>query len=337
MTTWMKRLLPALALLALVAGSTATAQFRVNQRYWTIGGTLGVSGYAGDLTNSSSNGIPFTQIETLRNPGFEFGVQLGYRLNPRWSVRGSLNYILLRGSDEKSSNAANRVRNLSFENGVIEFSGVLMYDLLPPKRNYRLRRLFEPYIFGGIAVGYSDPRAYIRVGPDAGIANSGFVFVNGANVPFTGIGVQDLGWQRLRPLRTEGQATAYSPIFVSVPFGVGVRYKATERINIGLEANFRFTFTDFIDDVSGSTPTRAEGVEGNYPLAADLGGDVLRLAASNRLLQNGPNFNDRRGSKFNDWYGSLGINVSYILDSSPGGVRCPKPSRGRKKGFLGIF
>ncbi len=339
MMTLLKRqmLTVAVAALSLAAASPAAGQFRVGQSYWTLGGTVGISGYAGDLTNAKTDGIPFTQIETLRNLGFEVGVQVGYRLNPRWSVRGGISYLLIRGSDESASDSANRLRNLSFENGLIEANAVLMFDLLPPKRNYRLRRLFEPYVFAGIALAYSDPRAYIEVGSQTGIFNPGSYLQNGVNTFWPGTGPLDFGWQRLRPLRTEAQATEYSPIVISVPFGAGVRIKVAEHWNVGVEANFRYAFTDFLDDVSGTTPTRpVTEVGGNYPLPSDLDNSLLRIAASNRLLQNSANFDDRRGgSGANDWYGSVGVNLTYILDGSPGGVRCPRPSR--KKKFFGIF
>ena len=340
-----RQLLTAAALLTLLASASAVqGQFRPSQKYWTVGGTLGVSGYAGDLTSPNNSGIPLTQVETLKNPGFEIGFQAAYHFAPRWAVRGSLNYLLLRGTDEGSRNS---VRNLSFENGIIEGSAVLMFDVLPARRNYRLRRTFTPYIFGGIAVTYSDPRARIVVTAANGVSQ-GFTYnipgPGGVPTPvtFAGVPTGDYGWQRLRPLQTEG--VSYSPVFVSVPFGAGVRWRATERINVGLELNVRLTFTDYLDDVSGATPLLTvagdQRTEGFYPLPIQLNNDPLRIAASNRVVGvNAPSvYADRRGtSKFNDWYGSIGFNVAYILDKSPGGVRCPKPNRRGKKGFLGIF
>jgi opacity protein-like surface antigen len=346
MTTFMQRLLLSVFLVLIAVGSLS-AQYRVSSKYWTIGGTIGASGYEGDLTNLDNPGVPLTQLETIKQPGFNIGFTAAYHFKPRWAVRGSLGYLLLRGSDEKSTKVSNRNRNLSFENGIIEASGVLMFDLLPARRNYRLRRKFNPYVFAGIAAAYSDPRAKIvttsSTGATTPVTYNATIDGVTSTYTFAGVPVGLSQWVKLRDLRTEGQSTAYSPIVISIPFGGGVRYKLTERIDIGLEINFRRSFSDYIDDVSGAGPfVTGPGLDrqaGFYPLPIQLGNDPLRVAASNRYIgvTGTALYADRRGSdKNSDWYGSVGFTFSYILDKSPGGVSCPKPG-GRRKGFLGIF
>jgi hypothetical protein len=61
----------------------------------------------------------------------------------------------------------------------------------------------------------------------------------------------------LRPLGTEGQGSSlypdrkpYSTMALALPFGVGVKYALNERMNLGLEVLYRFTNTDYLDDVS---------------------------------------------------------------------------------------
>jgi len=39
---------------------------------------------------------------------------------------------------------------------------------------------------------------------------------------------------------------------VAFPFGVGIKYSINERINLGFEVVYRFTNTDYLDDVSTS-------------------------------------------------------------------------------------
>jgi hypothetical protein len=60
---------------------------------------------------------------------------------------------------------------------------------------------------------------------------------------------------KLKPLRTEGQglpggAEPYSGLSVCVPVGFGFRKAFNGNGGIKLEASYRFTFTDYIDDVS---------------------------------------------------------------------------------------
>ena len=62
-------------------------------------------------------------------------------------------------------------------------------------------------------------------------------------------------WYELQKLGTEGQglpngAKKYSRISISIPMVIGVRFIVGKKMTIGLEYNFRKTFTDYIDDVS---------------------------------------------------------------------------------------
>ena len=61
----------------------------------------------------------------------------------------------------------------------------------------------------------------------------------------------------LRELGTEGQGSSayptrksYSNIAAYIPLGVGYKYNLNPKMNIGLEIVYRFTTTDYLDDVS---------------------------------------------------------------------------------------
>ena len=66
----------------------------------------------------------------------------------------------------------------------------------------------------------------------------------------------------LRPLRTEGQGmpgdtmfapgTTYGPVAICIPMGIGIKKAFNGNGGIKLEFGFRFTNTDYLDDVSGS-------------------------------------------------------------------------------------
>jgi len=63
-------------------------------------------------------------------------------------------------------------------------------------------------------------------------------------------------WYSLQPMGTEGQGLdggpkRYSRIQFVLPVGLGVKYSINRNISIGLEYSFRYTFTDYMDDVSG--------------------------------------------------------------------------------------
>jgi hypothetical protein len=69
-------------------------------------------------------------------------------------------------------------------------------------------------------------------------------------------------WVKLRPLGTEGQYSALDPtdanygakpykvVQFAIPFGAGVRFRINEVMDLWADIGYRYTFTDYIDDVS---------------------------------------------------------------------------------------
>ncbi len=118
-------------------------------------------------------------------------------------------------------------RNLSFNTNVWELGlqgDFNFYKFMPNDPNFR----FTPYITFGASVFSYDPYAYL----------------NGKKY-------------FLRPLGTEGQGSSlypdrkpYSSMAMALPIGVGIKYAINSRINLGGEIVYRFTNTDYLDDVS---------------------------------------------------------------------------------------
>ena len=87
---------------------------------------------------------------------------------------------------------------------------------------------FTPYITFGVSVFSYDPYAYL----------------NGQKY-------------FLRTLGTEGQGSTlypdrkpYTSMSLAVPLGVGFKYAINYKTNVGFEVVYRFTNTDYLDDVS---------------------------------------------------------------------------------------
>lgn len=120
-----------------------------------------------------------------------------------------------------------RRRNLSFNSNVWELAlqgDFNFFKFMPGEPGYS----FTPYITLGVGVFNYDPFAYL-----------------------------DNKKYFLRSLGTEGQGSAlyperkpYNSMAISVPFGVGFKYSLNQRTNIGFEVAYRFTTTDYMDDVS---------------------------------------------------------------------------------------
>ena len=100
------------------------------------------------------------------------------------------------------------------------------------------------YVFGGIGGVYFNP-----VGKNLFIDANGDI--TGSPIPLS-----------LRPLKTEGQGmpgdtmfapgTTYGPVAICIPMGIGLKKAFNGNGGIKLEFGFRFTNTDYLDDVSGN-------------------------------------------------------------------------------------
>lgn len=221
--------------------------FGKNKAYTAIGFSVNALNYYGDLAprpSRVSTDISFTK------PGI--GVSIMHRFGPRYTVLGQFMFGTLRGSDASSAdqndteNGIYRYkRNLSFRNQIKELSALFVFDLFKNDGNYIARVKWTPYVFVGIA---------------------GFMHQPQAQAPATDLNGNTLAeagkWVNLRPLGTEGQYSQlqdgaankgikpYSLFQAAIPFGLGARLKLTETIDLWADIGFRYTFTDYLDDVS---------------------------------------------------------------------------------------
>jgi hypothetical protein len=185
-------------------------------------------------------------------------------------------------------------RNLSFNSNIWEL-GVQgdfnFYRFMPGEPDFK----WTPYITIGASVFNYDPYAYL-----------------GGTKYF------------LRPLGTEGQGSdstvnrkPYSSMAVAIPFGVGVKYSINERINIGFEAIYRFTNTDYLDDVSTTYVDPA-----NFPPNPD-GSPSAAFLLHDRSYETGTPIGikgrERGNSKNKDQFVTAMFYVSFNLQS----YKCP--------------
>jgi hypothetical protein len=236
--------------------------FGKDKVYSMLGISLNALNYYGDLApkpSKISTDISFTRPA--------IGLVFAHRFGPRYTLTGSFAYGTLRGSDAQSADkgdAENGVfryqRNLSFRNRIKELSVVASMDLFQNQATYISRAKWTPYAFAGLAVFHHNPQAQA---PSVG--------VNGEPLAEAG------KWVDLQPLGTEGQNAeladtdvnfgikAYKKIQIAIPFGLGARFRINEVMDFSAELGFRYTFTDYLDDVSQNYVDL--GVFGNNSLA----------------------------------------------------------------------
>jgi len=218
-----------------------------NKAYSAFGFSLGAFNYYGDLApkpKSVSTDISLTKPSV--------GVSLMHRFGPRYTLLGEFNYGSIHGSDAESAdfndteNGRYRYqRNLSFRNRIKELTVVAYFDLFENTGRYISRVKWTPYAFAGV---------------------TGFLHNPQAKAPATdlfGNALPEAGqWVDLRPLGTEGQYSQlestdansgikpYSKIQVAIPIGIGARFRLNDVMDLWAEVGFRYTFTDYLDDVS---------------------------------------------------------------------------------------
>lgn len=308
------------------------------KRYTSIGGSLNAINYFGDITPSSS----FTSAD-LKFTRPNLSVHIMRRYGPRFSARAAFSWGRLKGDDFKSANLSDNnarfryARNAHFRNDIKELSIVGMVDLFENRNTYLRRPDFVPYVFAGIAGFHHNPKA---VAPE---------FDKVGN-PLAEAGK----WVALQPLKTEG--VPYSRFQLAIPAGVGFRYKVSPKVDVAFEVGFRYTFFDYLDDVSRNYPTPPKNQDGNFalgglayamtdrtqePIAANAKEerDFIRMATFAHAIDidgdgtfdtfSGYGSEDKEGTiggkrgnrTEKDWYLVTGFHINYIL---MGGVRCPK-------------
>lgn len=218
--------------------------FDKNKRYNYVGFTVNSLNYFGDLSpleNAISTDISFTR------PGF--GLTFAHRFGPRYTFRGEFMYGTLSGSDFDSADPSDEnarfryVRNLQFRNRIKELTITAVFDLFKNESSYITRAVWTPYAYLGLTGVLHNPKGY--VGEDSGLPEAGT-------------------WVDLQPLGTEGQngvlldtdvnagIKPYKKIQFAIPFGIGVRYKLNQAMDLSFEMGTRYLLFDYIDDVSAN-------------------------------------------------------------------------------------
>lgn len=221
--------------------------FTKQKKYYYIGISAVSMNYFGDIVPSSSLGS--TKLNFTR-PGV--GVVLGHRFGPRYSFQLGFTYGRLESDDSQVADPAGDnskfryIRNAQFRNDIYELSGMAVFDLFKNTSSYLARARWTPYLMVGVAGFYHNPKAKV---PDTFVQT-------GAAFPEAG------EWVALRPLGTEGQYAdlletdanygnkPYSLWQMAIPFGVGFRFAIGDALNASIDFAMRFTFTDYLDDVS---------------------------------------------------------------------------------------
>lgn len=213
-----------------------------------------------------------------------FNASYTYHFKNRVNFKGSMIFATISGDDFLSENAPGRKkRNINFKSNILELSASTEIYLVKPTtgnkfnlKNVKGQKLASNrnsslgiYVVGGIGGFFFNPKA-----------KNNFNYENSheLNKNFTPSETNN-NWVSLHKLHTEGQGSlefenymetnypdlnfksfgqdnngkpkTYSRFAISFPIGLGLQKAFNGNIGIKIEASYRFTTTDYLDDVSG--------------------------------------------------------------------------------------
>jgi hypothetical protein len=312
-----------------IASFTGKKHFGKEHIYSGIGFSLNALNYYGDLSPLPSK---FSTDISFTKPGI--GISFFHRFGPRYTLIGQFMYGTLSGSDadakKSGSDGVNfrEVRNLSFRNHIKEFSIVAVFDLFENEGSYISRVKWTPYAFIGFAAFLHNPQAQAPK-----------TYLDGTPDPKAG------QWVDLQPLGTEGQHSTLQPtdanygikpyglMQVAIPFGLGARFRLNEVFDLWADVGFRYTFTDYLDDVSKNYVdlnritdplTQALSYRSNEVSSQGLpiinqdinvNGQVKSIPLVNGYGSEYPT-NNRGSKKYNDIYMVTSVKITYILGAT---------------------
>ena len=161
----------------------------------------------------------------LNNPGKYFdtkpnlNIGLKRKISSRWSLRTEITWYHIEGSDAKANDEGRKARNLSFKSNNFEINVEAMWGVFKEGIRFYQRRAVNPYLFAGLGLTYFNPKTDYE-----GITYSLIKFTT--------------------------EDVKYSRATIIIPAGFGVKFKIMPLLNINIEAGYRTTFTDYLDDVS---------------------------------------------------------------------------------------
>jgi hypothetical protein len=203
----------------------------------------GISSYYGDLVQDN----PF-----FREPSYCLSAGIAYNHNPYLTFRANLSYLQIRAWDGNNKRADLIARNLNFKSNILDFDASVEYNIIDITADHKI----TPYLFVGFGGCHFNPYTTDRFGKKV----------------------------YLQPMGTEGQGIAaypdrkpYETTIFEWPFGLGLKYRVTDRIVLGFEFKYRYVNTDYLDDDSrGGYPDQSilAAKDPNLPLLTYRGDEL---------------------------------------------------------------
>lgn len=257
-----------------------------SQWLWDYGFSVGASNYLGDIGGKDKTRRDFLADMKLAETRWNGGLFVRYRWRPKVSIKASFDYLRVQGDDKLSSNQGRHFRNFNFRNDIYELSATgeyFFYEDQDLGNTYRYRNSFRAYVFGGVGGFYTNPKSLYQG-----------------------------EWVKLRDYQNEGYA--YKSVVLCIPMGVGFYFTFDKKHRFGFEANYRKTFTDYIDDISGNYPDTPPADPYSRGLVLRTNELSPQEISDNPGAYKSHTWGAKRGDKTNkDAYMTLNLSYSYVI------------------------
>lgn len=233
-------------MLAVFSRETASGQdaarIYIEPTGWSIGTHFGLTDLWGDVGTKSFLDH-YTNSKYFDKVCFMGGMNGRYTFHPSLSVKMMLSYGVLFANDQWNKDKADLAssqgedsyqryaRNQKAKTNVVEAAGVL--EFTPFRRNPEkpmANRMGQLYVGAGLGYFHFQPQSTVALGEK---------FVKIYNLHLEGDGFGD------------GYPESYSLWQFCVPMSIGYRWDIGQHLNLGFEFNYRMTFNDYLDGVSG--------------------------------------------------------------------------------------
>ena len=279
-------------------------------RVGSIGVRTGLSTYYGELNNRAFPASP-ESADLIDNLDYlSWGVDYETYLGNAWGIGLSYTKSEFSSSDRAIDWSGDFLRKESFFNRSINVNTKIqqlsLYGIWSGNNGkfFREAAFFSPFAKFGIGVLKFTPRGDL-------ISEAGNIYSYSGGNPFESDGTDlnvptrlDGNFEtELRELNTEG--SPYGNYSVSILGGLGLNFRMSKKFSLQIGTDVRYTFTDNLDNVSGSFENFSD------PLAA---------AANNPA-----NFdlNSTRGESGNDWYALTYVGARFYFGNRADKFKSP--------------
>ncbi|MBK9284795.1 MAG: hypothetical protein IPM51_10850 [Sphingobacteriaceae bacterium] len=273
----MKRLLILLFFFTALSGIQA-------QWLWDYGFRLGASNYLGDIGGKELTRRDFVADMKLAKTRWDAGAFVRYKWRPQIMFKLAFDWIRIEGDDKLSSNPGRHYRNMNFKNDLLGPEATIewvFYEDPDLGNTYRYRNSFKAYIFSGAGGVLSSPKTIYK----------------GEYVKLKNFDIEGYNYKSFQ--------------FV-IPMGVGFYFTIDKKHRIGFEMNYRKTFTDYLDDISGDYPDQEQIGDPNLTIRA-LAFDQAKID-ENPGAYYSHTYGQKRGDPTHkDAYMTMTFSYSYVI------------------------